>query len=267
MQEQYFPLSVKEAEKSHTPYSSNKNKASGFPTKLRKLREEKGTSQQALASAIGVAKSSIGLYENGDNVPDVKAIVKLANFYDVSADYLLGMSGVATVNTNARAACDYTGLNVKTVDYLHAHLTDTATFLKDFGECVTVSEPIIQTFVNELVGSDEINTFVSDFSKLLDFQYKWCSNHYSYEPVFSGPELLSMIKTIRKLSKGTLSIVDNTLEQENDAYDRVTSTLVNIVKGLTNYVEVSSKMEDGRRDGVPMGFREKKGEIGEYSEN
>ncbi|HPS75639.1 MAG TPA: helix-turn-helix transcriptional regulator [Oscillospiraceae bacterium] len=267
MQEQYFPLSVKEAEKAHTPYSSDKNKASGFPTKLRKLREEKGTSQQALASAIGVAKSSIGLYENGDNVPDVKTIVKLANFYDVSADYLLGMSGVATVNTNARAACDYTGLNVKTVDYLHAHLADTATFLKDFGECVTVSEPIIQTFVNELVGSDEINTFVSDFSKLLDFQYKWCSNHYSYEPVFSGPELLSMIKTIRKLSKGTLSIVDNTLEQENDAYDRVTSILENIVKDLTNYVEVSSKMEDGRRDGVPMGFREKKGEIGEYSEN
>ena len=76
-----------------------------------------------------------------------------------------------------------------------------------------------------------------------------------------------MIKTIRKLSKGTLSIVDNTLEQENDAYDRVTSTLENIVKGLTNYVEVSSKMEDGRRDGVPMGFREKKGEIGEYPEN
>ena len=57
------------------------------------------------------------------------------------------------------------------------------------------------------------------------------------------------------------------MEQEDDAYDRVTSILVNIVKDLTNYVEVSAKMEDGRRDGVPMGFREKKGEIGEYPEN
>ena len=267
MQEQYFPLSVKEAEKAHIPYSSEKNRASGFPTKLRKLRKEKGISQQALASEIGVTKSTIGLYENGDNVPDVKAIVKLANFYDVSSDYLLGMSGVATLNTDARAVCNYTGLNDKTVNYLHAHLADAGTFIEDLDECVTVSAPIIQTFVNKLVGSEKIDTFISNFSKLLDFQYKWCSSHYSYEPVFSGPELSSMIKTIRKLSKGTLSIVDNTWEQENDAYYGVTLILENIVDDLTNYPDINDRLENGRRDGVPMGFKESKGGSREHSEN
>lgn len=63
-----------------------------FPTTLRKLREEKGASQEAFAKAIGATRSTASLYENGQNKPDIERLAKIAEFYDVSYDYLLGKS-------------------------------------------------------------------------------------------------------------------------------------------------------------------------------
>lgn len=87
-----FPLSKKEAEKSGKLYDSKVNKAAIFPTRLRELRAERKVSQQKLADDIGLTKSTISLYETGDNVPDIKNFVKLADYFEVSYDYLLGQS-------------------------------------------------------------------------------------------------------------------------------------------------------------------------------
>ena len=92
MLSQFFPLSAKEAKEAGISFPSEINRNAEFPTRLRKLRENPYISQQKLANEIGVTKSTIGLYENGDNVPDVKTLYKLAKYYNVSADYLLGLT-------------------------------------------------------------------------------------------------------------------------------------------------------------------------------
>ena len=94
MENLIFPLSKKEAEKKGIPYSSEANREAIFPTRLRALRRKKGVSQQQLADEIGVTKSTISLYEQGDNVPDVKNLFKIAKFYDVSFDFLMCVSDV-----------------------------------------------------------------------------------------------------------------------------------------------------------------------------
>lgn len=86
-----FPLSKKEAEKEGRVYDSKTNYNAYFPSLLRELRKEMGVSQAILAGKIGVTKSTVGLYETGDNVPDVKTLYKLAIYYGRSADYLLGL--------------------------------------------------------------------------------------------------------------------------------------------------------------------------------
>ena len=59
--------------------------------RLKKLRKEKKINQAELASAIGVEKSAISLYETNKNDPLDKTKVKIAKFFDISLDYLLGV--------------------------------------------------------------------------------------------------------------------------------------------------------------------------------
>jgi len=61
--------------------------------KLRDLREEKGLKLEELSKEIGISKSALGRYENeeGSEIGH-KHICMLANYYNVSADYLVGLS-------------------------------------------------------------------------------------------------------------------------------------------------------------------------------
>lgn len=69
-----------------------------FSQMLIKLRKDKGISRKKLAEDIGVSVASIGYYENGDRVPDIEVLVKLAEYFDVSCDELL--KGVKSPNKN-----------------------------------------------------------------------------------------------------------------------------------------------------------------------
>lgn len=63
--------------------------------RLRKLREEKGISQEYLSNLVGVTQSSIGNYERGEKLPNADTLRKICEVFNVSADYLLGISGEA----------------------------------------------------------------------------------------------------------------------------------------------------------------------------
>lgn len=58
---------------------------------LKKLRKDAGMSQEQLGNRIGVSKSTIGMYEQGQRMPQNDSILKeLATLFSVSIDYLLG---------------------------------------------------------------------------------------------------------------------------------------------------------------------------------
>lgn len=59
-------------------------------TRIKELRTERGLSQQALARHIGVSQKAVDYWERGVNEPKASYIVLLADFFTVSADYLLG---------------------------------------------------------------------------------------------------------------------------------------------------------------------------------
>lgn len=62
--------------------------------RLKELRQEKKISQKDLAEIIGVPQSSIGFFESGDRVPNLRNLEKLAKYFNVSTDYLLGISNI-----------------------------------------------------------------------------------------------------------------------------------------------------------------------------
>ena len=69
-----------------------------FSTRLRELRVNKGLRQEQVAKLIGVNKSAISTYENDTRQPSFEILVRLANLYRVSTDYLLGQTNNRSVD-------------------------------------------------------------------------------------------------------------------------------------------------------------------------
>ena len=64
-----------------------------FPETFARLREVKGMTQEEVASALGVSNKTVSKWENGDTSPDLAAVVKIAELFQVSTDALLGAAG------------------------------------------------------------------------------------------------------------------------------------------------------------------------------
>lgn len=62
-----------------------------FKNILKDLRLEKGLGQTELASAIGVSKGIISLWENGLREPNMYSLIILSQFFNISIDELVGL--------------------------------------------------------------------------------------------------------------------------------------------------------------------------------
>lgn len=58
--------------------------------RLQELRKKRGISQQQLANRLRVSRSTVAMWESNKNSPDPNALISLADFFDISVDYLLG---------------------------------------------------------------------------------------------------------------------------------------------------------------------------------
>lgn len=66
--------------------------------RLKKLRNELNLTQRELSEKLNVSKGSIAMYETGKRSPDNDFLSKLADFFDVSTDYLLGRTDIRKYN-------------------------------------------------------------------------------------------------------------------------------------------------------------------------
>lgn len=69
-----------------------------FSMRIKALREERGLSQAQLGQIIGVKRYSIYTYEKGKSCPDMQGLIALAEYFDVSLDYLVGRTDNRAVN-------------------------------------------------------------------------------------------------------------------------------------------------------------------------
>lgn len=60
--------------------------------RLKELRNKNGITQSDLAKFLNVSQGTIGNWESGNRTPDLEMIIKIALYFNVSTDYLLGKS-------------------------------------------------------------------------------------------------------------------------------------------------------------------------------
>lgn len=139
--------------------SSIDNYNKSFPSTLRKLIERKNTTIKAVADYIGVSRQAVSQYQDGSTQPNADTIVKIAEYFEVSTDYLLtGKS--KHIDESFNIACDITGLSStairkivdwKTTDDYHHFWSD---------------------YISAIIESDKFDNLLFDISKLLGFS-KW----------------------------------------------------------------------------------------------
>lgn len=97
-----------------------------FADRLKELRKEKNITQEKLAERFFITKSAVSKYEHGVNAPENKLLQDIADFFEVSVDYLLGRTNQrdvkASYNPKDKAkeileVIKNAGVNLENIDY------------------------------------------------------------------------------------------------------------------------------------------------------
>jgi MerR family transcriptional regulator, light-induced transcriptional regulator len=75
-----------------------------FASRLRELRKERSYRQADLATELGVAQTTVANYEQHTRFPDETMLLRIANLFGVSLDYLLGRTDISVAPASAAAA-------------------------------------------------------------------------------------------------------------------------------------------------------------------
>ena len=68
-----------------------------FQNIFRKLRTSSNLTQNAIAEKLGISRSTIGMYETGAREPDFETLEKIADYFNVDTDFLLGRTNQTTM--------------------------------------------------------------------------------------------------------------------------------------------------------------------------
>lgn len=90
-----------------------------FAERLKDLREKNGISQGKLADEIGISRGALSYYENEQRTADIHILSKIAAYFNVTTDYLLGLKDYSVTDIEAQNVCEYTGLTEDAVSFLH----------------------------------------------------------------------------------------------------------------------------------------------------
>ena len=77
------------------------------------------TLQKELAKQLNVKDNIVSYWCKGDRTPNTTQIIQIANCLNVSTDYLLGLTDVATNDKDLKFVCEYTGLNENSINFFH----------------------------------------------------------------------------------------------------------------------------------------------------
>ena len=91
-----------------------------FAERLKHLRRSRELNQVQLARGLGVRKQSVSNWENDNIMPSVEMLERVANFFEVTTDYLLGRNE----GLDEGLAVDVTGLNRSEIDLIRQLVGD-----------------------------------------------------------------------------------------------------------------------------------------------
>lgn len=137
-----------------------------FSERIANLRGEKGLKQAELAEKLAISRQSITMYEAGTRIPDIEILSRFANYFEVTADYLIGLSDNRTNETAAIG--DVLGLTDGAIEKLKAIVEIQSDFDVILGD---LGGEVEQNSVNEIVESGVLgDSFEAVYNNLWHIQ-------------------------------------------------------------------------------------------------
>ena len=147
-----------------------------FKTRLRALRGAK--SQTEVANALNVSRTSLSHYESGERVPDINVLYSIAKYYNVSSDYLLGITDVAKPDIETTAISLKTGLSKRSIEHLN--------YLKINDKTLCIPET--NNFIYRYLKLQVINMLIGGASNILDKITDFLFVEFTHFSLFDGNE-------------------------------------------------------------------------------
>lgn len=110
------------------------NQNSVFLARFAEEHMKKPRTLDELAAEFGVVRQTVSHWFIGDSTPNIGALLKMCQFYGVSADYLLGLSDTRSSDVNVKAAMEYTGLSETAVERIHNGFVKSKHFRRELSE-------------------------------------------------------------------------------------------------------------------------------------
>lgn len=140
---------------------------SAFATRLRQLIKDRNVTQDAIATHVGVSRQTVSQYVNGLSDPGFETLVKIADYFDVTADYLLGRTDEPS---SRPSAVEELGLSTRAIEHILSsksspfghgmrYLFDTS----DFWSLVTFFGRFMSEVDGEKMSNDILEQWLSDY--------------------------------------------------------------------------------------------------------
>ncbi len=120
--DKHSDVEIKKTVKENRGTDENAKTYEIFASRLNKELTERKINQEEFAKKIDISVGSLSNYRNGKNIPTGDIIVKIANEFNCSTDYLLGLTDLKSMDSDFKAIHEITGLSDKAIKYLEYEL-------------------------------------------------------------------------------------------------------------------------------------------------
>lgn len=188
----------------------NKTCSEIFSERLAELRQQHNETSRDLARALDVSFSAISNYQLGKRTPDIIFLQKVARHYNVSADYLLGLSDVKSTEQDMKIACEVTGLSEKAIENIIKNIKGNS--INFYGS------DYVYNFVNNEGYCCSREKLIENGNKLFDIQRKAISLFLESDTFTALTECIYVINELANNMIEDFEVYKKTFPEEKEMY-------------------------------------------------
>lgn len=135
-----------------------------FAQRFSSLRS--GKTQSEFAELLDISRPTVGFYESGERIPDAITLGRIARICNVSADWLLGLSDVKSVEQSIQVAAATLGISGKAAENLARISTET----EDDNIFISLKKSAARDALNRILESEDVLWVAEATDHLMDIE-------------------------------------------------------------------------------------------------
>ena len=139
--------------------------------RIKELRLELHKSLRDVAADLNISYSSISKYERGDQQPSYETLMKMADYFDVTTDYLIGYTDIRTKNIEAKTIAETTGLTLRSIEILSGYQHNAQRSPENAFDTTPAAATIYLSALNQILSSDVLENIAHYLYLQLNYFY------------------------------------------------------------------------------------------------